>query len=88
MEAEIHRFYVTIKSVYNFFGHSIVRWQKLQNVHHRSRSNSTLKALNPTQWSSRYDADYALKEKIYYVMKCLTLMIPARSQKKELKLWK
>ena len=64
MEAvtEIHQFYVTIESVYSFFGHSIVRWQKLQNVHHRSCSNSTLKALHPTQWSGRHDADYALKK--------------------------
>ena len=49
MEAvtETRQFYDTIESVYNFFGHSIVRWQKLQNVHDRSCSNPTLKALNP-----------------------------------------
>ena len=90
MEAvtEIRRFYVTTESVYSFFGHGIVRWQKLQNVHDRSRSNSKFKALNPTQWSDRYHADYALKERIYDVMKCLTIIIPARSQKKEIKLWK
>ena len=47
MEAvtETRQFYDTIKSVYNFFGHSIVRWQKLQNVHDGSCSNSTSKAL-------------------------------------------
>ena len=35
MEAvtEIRLCHDTIESVYNFFGHSIVRWQKLQNVH-------------------------------------------------------
>ena len=53
MEAvtETRQFYDTIGLVYNFFGHHIVRWQKLQNVHDRSCSNPTLKALNPTRWS-------------------------------------
>ena len=57
------QFYDTIESVYNFFGHSVVRWQKLQNVHDRFCSNLTLKALNPTRWSGRCDAVYALKER-------------------------
>ena len=56
------QFYDTVESVYNFFGHSIVWWQKLQNVHDRSCSNSTLKALNPTWWSGRYDDVYTLKK--------------------------
>ena len=43
---ETCNFYDTIESVYNFFGHNIVRWQKLQNVHDRYCSNPTLKALN------------------------------------------
>ena len=43
---EIHQYYDTIKSVYSFFGHSILRWQKLQNVDNRFCSNPTLKALN------------------------------------------
>ena len=42
---ETHQFYDTIESVYNFFRHSIVRWQKAQNVHVRSCSNPTSKAL-------------------------------------------
>ena len=46
---ETRQFYDTIESVYNFFGHSIVRWQKLQNVHDRYCSNPILKALNPTR---------------------------------------
>ena len=41
---------------------------KLQNVHDRYCSNSTLKALNSTRWSGRYDAVYALKEKFCDVM--------------------
>ena len=51
MEAvtETRQFYDTIESGYNFFGHSIVRWQKLQNVHDGLCSNPTLKALNPTR---------------------------------------
>ena len=77
MEAvtETRQFYNTIESVYNFFGHSIERWQKLQNIHDRYCSNPTLKALNPTRWSGRYDAVYALKERFCDVMKCLTHII-------------
>ena len=56
------QFYNTIESVYNFLGHSIVRWQELQNVHDRSCSNPILKASNPPRWSGRYDAVYALKK--------------------------
>ena len=65
MEAvtETLHFYDTIESVYNFFGHSIVRWQKFQNIHDRYCSNPTLKALNLTWWSGRYDAVHALKER-------------------------
>ena len=48
---ETPQFYDTIESVYNFFGHSIVSWQKLQNVHDHSCLNPTLKALNPTRCS-------------------------------------
>ena len=82
------QFYDTIESVYNFFGHSFVRWQKLQSVHDRSCSNLTLKALNPTQWSGRYDPVYALKERFCDVMKCLThLILTTRSQRKKIKLW-
>ena len=36
---ETHQFYDTIESVYNFFGHCIERWKKLQNVHDRCCSN-------------------------------------------------
>ena len=85
MEAvtETRQFYNTIESVYNFFGHSIVRWKKLQNVHDRYCSNPTLKALNPTRWSSRYDAVYALKERFCDVMKCLTHIILTSTKPKE-----
>ena len=33
---ETRQFYNTIESIYSFFGHSIVPWQKLHNVHDRS----------------------------------------------------
>ena len=59
---EIVQFYDTIESVYNFFDHSIVRWQKFQNIHDGSFSNTTLKALNLIRWSGRYDALYSIKE--------------------------
>ena len=52
-----------------------MRWQKFQNVHDRYCSNPTLKALNPTRWSGRYDAIYALKKRFCDVMKCLTHII-------------
>ena len=60
---ETRFFYDTIEPIYNFFEHRIVRWQKLQDVHDRSCSNLTLKALNPTRRSVRYDTVYALKER-------------------------
>ena len=72
---ETRQFYDTIESVYTFFGHSIVQWQKLQNIHDRSSSNPTLKVLNPTRWSGRYDAVHALKERFSDIMKCLTHII-------------
>ena len=85
MEAvtETRQFYDTIESVYNFFGHSIVRWQNLQNVHDRYCSNPTLKALNPTRWSGRYDAVYALMERFCDLMKCLTHIIHTSTKPKE-----
>ena len=52
-----------------------MRWQKLQNVYDRSRSNLTLKALNLTRWFGRNDAVHALKERFCDVMKCLTHII-------------
>ena len=80
---EISQFYDAIESVYNFFGHSIVRWQKRQNVHDCYCSNPTLNALNPTRWSGRYDAVYALKERFCDVMKCLTHIIFISTKPKE-----
>ena len=47
---ETRQFHDTIE-LYTFFGHSIVQWQKLQNIHDRSSSNPTLKGLNPARWS-------------------------------------
>ena len=60
-----------------------MRWQKLQNVHNRYCSNLTLKALNPTRWSGRYDAVYALKERFCDVIKCLTHIILTSTKPKE-----
>ena len=77
------QFYDTIESVYNFFGHRFVRWQKLQSVHDRSCSNLTLKAFNPTQWSGRYDPVYALMERFCDVMKCLIHLILTSTKPKE-----
>ena len=85
MEAvtETRQFYDTIESVYNFFGHSIVQWQKLQNVHDRSCSNPTLKALKASLVVWSINAVYALKEKICDVKKCLTHIILTSTKSKE-----
>ena len=85
MEAvtETCQFYDTIESVYKFWGHNIVRWQKLQNVHDCYCSNPTLKALNPTRWSGRYDAVYASKKRFCDVRKCLTHIILTRTKPKK-----
>ena len=61
----------------------IARWQKLQNLHDRSCSNPTLKALNPTRWSGGYDAVYALKKRFCDVMKCLAYIILTSTKPKE-----
>ena len=55
----------------------------VQNVHDRSCSNSTLKALNLTRWSGRYDAVYALKKRFCEVMKWLTHMILTSTKRQE-----
>ena len=84
---ETRQFYDTIESVYNFFGHTIVQCQKLQNAHDCYCSNSTLKALNSTWWSGRYDAVYTLKEKFCNVIKCLIyIILTSTKPKKEIKL--
>ena len=85
MEAmtETRQFYDTIESVYNFFVHNIVRWQKLQNVHDRYCSNPKLEPLNSTRCSGRYDTVYALKEKFCDVIKCLTYIILTSTKPKE-----
>ena len=86
MEAvtETSQFYNTIESVYNFFGHIIVRWQKFKNIHDRYCSNPTLKALNPTRWSGRHDVVYALKKRFCDIMKCLTyIILTSMSQRKK-----
>ena len=85
MEAvtETRQFYHTIRSIHNFFGHSIVLWQKLHNVHDCSCSNPTLKASNPSRCSGRYHAVHALKERFCDVMKCLTYLILTSTKPKE-----
>ena len=60
-----------------------MRWQKLQNIRDRSSSNPTLKVLNPTRSSDRYDAVYALKERFFDIMKCLTHIILTSTKPKE-----
>ena len=85
MEAvtETHQFYDTIESIYDFFVHSIVRWQKLQKVHDCYCSNPTLKALNPTRWSGQQDAVYALKERFSDVIKLIYIILFSTKQKEK-----
>ena len=86
--SETAQFYDTIESVYNLFEPSICKVGKASEFHDCFFSNPTLKALNSTRWSGRYDAVYALKDRFYDVMKCLnhTLYLPAQTQKKEMEL--
>ena len=80
---ETRQFYDTIESSNNFFGHSIVQWQKLQYVHDRYYSNPTLTALNPTRWSGQYDAVYALKKRFCDVITCLNHIILMSTKPKQ-----
>ncbi|XP_073537599.1 uncharacterized protein [Phyllobates terribilis] len=76
----VSQFFETIQSVYCFFGNSIVRWQDLKSVYCieaqpdslNSKSKVTLRTLNPSRWSDRHDAVYALKHRLCDVMKSLT----------------
>ena len=80
---ETRQFHYAIESVHNFFKYNIMRWQKLQNVHDRSCSNLTLKALNPTRLFGRYDAVYALKKRFCDVVRSLTHLILTSTKPKE-----
>lgn len=77
---EIAQFFETVQNVYNFFGHSILRWQELNSSSESETSTNknkkvTLKTLNPTRWAGRHDAIYALKERFSDVMKALSFII-------------
>ena len=52
-------------------------------VHDRSSSNPTLKILNPSRLSGRYDAVYVLKERFSDNMKCFTHIILTSTKPKE-----
>lgn len=69
----IEEFFETVQSVYDFFGNSISRWEKLQSVYESGAP--TLKTLNPTRFSGRYDAVHALKQRFCDILKCLSQII-------------
>ena len=80
---DICQFFETVQNVYCFFGHSIVRWEKLKTMYQSGSSKVTLKTLNPTRWAGRFDAVSALKHRFCDVVKCLSRLILTSKKKKE-----
>lgn len=56
---EIQNFFATLQDLYNFFGNSMKRWDLLSKF--TGESDTTLKKLNPTRWSSRVNTISAIK---------------------------
>jgi hypothetical protein len=76
---DMQHFFETVQQIYNFFGHSIKRWNILSSfISDRERESSTsitLKTLNPTRWAGCYNAIFALKVRFVEVQKALTKTI-------------
>lgn len=71
--SEIEGFFETVQSVHEFFGHSISRWGQLQSFYEGNAL--TLKTLNPTRFSGRYDAIYVFKKRFCDILKSLSQII-------------
>lgn len=87
---EIQTLFETVQQIYNFFGHSIKRWNILSSFISDNKgetgvsSNSvTLKTMNPTRWAGRFDAMFALKVRFVDVQKALTKTILLNSKTDE-----
>lgn len=76
---EMQTFFETVQQIYNFFGHSIKRWNILSsfisNKEGESSTSVTLKTLNPTRWAGRFDAIFPLRVRFVGVQKALTKTI-------------
>lgn len=68
--SEISNFFYIIKSIYSFFGLSIKRWDLLATF--TSKSEVTLKKLNPTRWSGRLSSIAAVRLRFFDILKSLT----------------
>lgn len=70
-------FYDLIQSIYVFFSESLPRWQNLNDAIDevgRKKAAVTLKKLNPTRWSSRFDSLQAIRSNFLAVMNCLSVL--------------
>lgn len=90
---EMQTFFETVQQIYNFFGHSIKRWNILSSFLTNKESETgvsskpsnpvTLKTLNPTRWAGRFDAIFALKVRFIEIQKALTKTILLSSKANE-----
>lgn len=78
--SEVRLFFTTLQNIYIFFGMSIKRWDLLSSI--SGESEVTLKTLNPTRWSGRFQSILAIKLRFFDILKCLT-EIQLKSQKRE-----
>ncbi|XP_042907739.1 zinc finger MYM-type protein 1-like [Parasteatoda tepidariorum] len=79
---ETQIFFVTLQDLYNFFGSSIKRWDLLSKF--TDESDTTLKKLNPTRWSSRVNTISAIKLRYFDIIKALS-EIDERSEAESIK---
>lgn len=78
---EIQNFFATLQDLYNFFGNSIKRWDLLSKF--TGESDTTLKKLNPTRWSSRVNTISAIKLRFFDIIKALSEMVLKSPNKDE-----
>lgn len=78
---EIQIFFATLQDLYNFFGNSIKRWDLLSKF--TGESDTTLKKLNPTRWSSRVNTISAIKLRFFDIIKALSEIVLKSPNKDE-----
>lgn len=78
---ELQVFFATLQELYTFFGNSIKRWDLLSKF--TGESDTTLKKLDPTRWSSRVNTISAIKLRFFDIIKALTEIVLMNSSKDE-----
>lgn len=84
---EIRNYYDQIQTIYNFFGHSIKRWNLLICMQNstlvQKQKRYTLKTLSSTRWSSRFQTVTSIKYNYSIILKTVTKIILTSSNAEE-----